>query len=34
VLRLLAAETMTGKADLSHILHSLRGQQVPRVWHL
>jgi hypothetical protein len=25
---------MTGKADLSHILHSLRGQQVPRVWHL
>ena len=32
VLRLLAAETMMGKADLSHILHSMRGQQVPRVW--
>ena len=34
VLRLLAAETMAGKADLSRILGSLRGQQVPRVWHL
>ena len=32
VLRLLAAATITGKADLSHILNSIRGQHVPRVW--
>jgi urease accessory protein len=32
VLRLMATETMAGKADLSRILGSLRGQQVPRVW--
>ena len=32
VLRLLAAETMAGKADLSRILGSIRGQQMPRVW--
>jgi len=32
VLRLLAAETMTGKADLLHILGSAGGGQVPRVW--
>jgi len=32
VLRLLSAETMAGKADLSRILTSLRGQQMPRVW--
>lgn len=32
VLRLLAAETMDGKADLSRILGSIRGQQMPRVW--
>ena len=32
VLRLLAAETMAGKADLSRILGSTRGQQMPRVW--
>ncbi|MEC7155592.1 MAG: urease accessory protein UreD, partial [Pseudomonadota bacterium] len=31
-LRLLAAETMTGKADLSRIIGSIRGQHVPRVW--
>lgn len=34
VLRLLAAETMAGKADLSKLLGSLRGQHVPRVWHI
>ena len=32
VLRLLAAETMAGKVDVSHIIGSLRGQQLPRVW--
>ena len=32
VLRLLAAETMAGKADLSRIIGSIRGQHVPRVW--
>ena len=32
VLRLLASETMTGKTDLSRLLNSLSGQQVPRVW--
>ena len=32
VLRLLAHETMAGKADLSRILGSIRGQKVPRVW--
>lgn len=32
VLRLLASETMTGKTDLSRLLSSLSGQQVPRVW--
>jgi hypothetical protein len=32
VLRLLAAETMTGKANLSRIIGSIRGQHVPRVW--
>ena len=32
VLRLLAAETMRGKADILQILSSMRGQQVPRVW--
>lgn len=34
VLRLLAGETMAGKADLSKLLGSLRGQHVPRVWHI
>ena len=32
VLRVLASQTMTGKADLLHILNAIRGQQVPRVW--
>ena len=32
VLRLLSPETMAGKADLSRLLGSLRGQHVPRVW--
>jgi len=32
VVRLIAAETMRGKADVSQILNSMRGQQVPRVW--
>jgi len=32
VLRLLAGETMTGKADLSRIVGSIRGQHVPRIW--
>ena len=32
VLRLLAEETMTGKAGLSQILGAIRGQQLPRVW--
>ena len=32
VLRLLADETMTGKAGLSQILGAIRGQQLPRVW--
>ena len=32
VMRLLASETMAGKADLALILSSIRGQQVPRVW--
>lgn len=32
VLRLLAPETMRGKADIIRILSSMRGQQVPRVW--
>ena len=32
VVRLLAAETMAGKADLSRIIGSIRGQHVPRVW--
>ena len=32
VLRLLAAETMAGKADLSRIIGSIRGQHVPHVW--
>jgi hypothetical protein len=31
-LRLLAAETMAGKADLSRIIGSIRGQHMPRVW--
>jgi len=33
VLRLLAAQTMSGKTDLHHILKFLRGQHLPRVWH-
>jgi len=32
VVRLLAGETMAGKADLSRIIGSIRGQHVPRVW--
>ena len=32
VVRLLALETMRGKADICRILNSMRGQQVPRVW--
>jgi len=32
VLRLLASETMTGKTDLSRLLNSLSGHEVPRVW--
>ena len=32
VLRLLAPETMRGKAEITRILSSMRGQQVPRVW--
>ncbi|GIS11372.1 MAG: urease accessory protein UreD [Alphaproteobacteria bacterium] len=34
VLRLLATETMAGKAELSRILGSIRGQHLPRVWQL
>ena len=32
VVRLIAAETMWGKADIAQILNSMHGQQVPRVW--
>lgn len=32
VLRLLAGTTMAGKSDLSRLLGSIGGQQVPRVW--
>ncbi len=32
VLRMLASSTMTGKSDLSRILNSIHGQQIPRVW--
>jgi urease accessory protein len=33
VLRVLASQTMAGKAGLLRILTAMRGQQVPRVWH-